>query len=49
MKSEPFVEPDIHGGGEISHKTAKNVGMNIASQSKDNHKLENLFWLKPGA
>ena len=37
------VEPDIHGDEDFFNKTAKNVGVNIVSQSKDNHELEKLF------
>ena len=43
-KSEEVVK-GIQGGGDFFHKTAKNVGVNIISQSKDDHKLEKLFWL----
>ena len=39
------VEPDIYimAVKIFVHKTAKNVGVNIISQLKDNHELEKLF------
>ena len=43
MSSDRTVEPDIRGGEDFVHKTVKNVGVNIVSQSKDNHELDNYF------
>ena len=45
LERHAVVEPDIYimAVKIFVHKTAKNVGVNTISQSKDNHELEKLF------